>query len=46
MKIEIKIKDFEVLLSDTQDKSLSYHFDEIKILINSVVLSYNQIDKK
>jgi hypothetical protein len=46
MKIEIKIKDFEVLLSDNQDKSLAYNFEEIKKLIESVVLSHNKIDKK
>ena len=46
MKIEIKIKDFEVLLSDNQDKTLVYNFEEIKKLIESVVLSHNKIDKK
>jgi hypothetical protein len=45
MKIEIKIKDFEVLLSDTQDKSLIYSIEEIKDIIEHAILSYNQIDK-
>jgi hypothetical protein len=46
MKIEIKIKNFEVLLSDNQDKSLAYNFEEIKKLIGSVVENYNKIEKK
>ena len=46
MQIEIKIKDFEVLLSDNQDKSLAYNFEEIKKLIERVVESYNKIEKK
>ena len=46
MKIEIKIKDFEVLLSDNQDKSLDYNFEVIKKLIESVVEIYIKIQKK
>jgi hypothetical protein len=45
MKIEIKIKNYEILLSDNQDKCLVYNFEEIKKLIESVVESYNKIEK-
>jgi hypothetical protein len=46
MKIEIKIKDFQVVLSDETDKSIQYNYTEITKLISDVVESYNKIDKK
>jgi hypothetical protein len=46
MKIQIKIKDFEVLLSDNTDKSIQYNFTDIIKLISQTVESYNKIEKK
>jgi hypothetical protein len=46
MKIEIKIKDFELVLSDNQDKTLAYNFVAIIELISKTVDSYNKIEKK
>jgi hypothetical protein len=46
MKIEIKFKDFEVLLSDETQSAIQYNFNDIIKLISETVVSYNKIEKK
>ena len=46
MKIEIKFKDFEVLLSDETQAAIQYNFADIIKLISETVESYNKIEKK
>lgn len=46
MKITIKIKDFEVEMSDITDVSINYCYEKIKDIITHTVENYNNIKNK
>ena len=46
MKIEVKIKDVEFLISDNGDKTIPYSTTEIKSILTHIIEEYNKIQIK